>query len=34
MTQEEKEELEKWESLQRGIDRMGMDPGVRLKGKI
>jgi hypothetical protein len=34
MTKEEKEDLEKWESLQRGIDRKGMDPGVRLKGRI
>lgn len=34
MTEEEREELETWERLQRGIDRKGMDPRVRLAGKI
>lgn len=34
MTKEEREELDTWEKLQRGIDRKGMNPNERLKGKL
>lgn len=34
MTKEEREELETWERLQRGIDRKGMNPNERLKGRL
>ncbi|KAI9034058.1 thioredoxin-like protein [Hyaloraphidium curvatum] len=34
MSKEEREDLETWEQLQRGIDRKGMNPNERLKGKL